>query len=121
MILVDTSVWIDHLRESDPILVELLESVAVATHPLVIGELAVGSLRKRAEFLALLNELPRSPVVGEGEVLALINAHQLHGRGLGIVDVHLLASTLLAPGTSLWTRDARLRAAASSLGVLWRE
>ena len=121
MILVDTSVWIDHLRQSDPTLVELLEAVAVGTHPLVIGELAVGSLRNRAELLALLDELPRAPVADENEVLALINAHQLHGHGLGIVDVHLLASTLLAPGTSLWTRDARLRAAASSLGVLWRE
>ena len=121
MILVDTSVWIDHLRASEPTLVELLESAAVATHPLVIGELAVGSLRNRAELLALLDELPRSPVASDTEVLSLIDAHRLHGQGLGVVDVHLLASTLLAPGSSLWTRDTRLRVAASSLGVLWRE
>lgn len=121
MILVDTSVWIDHLRQSDPILVKHLDSVAVATHPLVIGELAVGSLRNRGEILGLLGDLPSMPVAHDDEVLAFINAHQLHGHGLGIVDVHLLASALLAPGTSLWTRDARLRAAASSLGVLWRQ
>lgn len=121
MILVDTSVWIDHLRSAEPGLVGLLESVAVATHPLVIGELAVGSLRNRLEFLQLLDELPRTPVADESEVLALVHAYALHGQGLGIVDVHLLASTLLAPGVSLWTRDTRLQAAASSLGVLWRE
>ena len=121
MILVDTSIWIDHLRESDPILVELLDSVAVATHPLVIGELAVGSLRNRDEVLGLLHDLPSTPVAHHDEVLAFIDAYRLHGQGLGIVDVHLLASALLAPGTSLWTRDARLRAAASSLSVLWRE
>ena len=121
MILVDTSVWIDHLRASDATLVELLESAAVATHPLVIGELAVGSLRHREEFLAHLAELPRVPVADDSEVLGFISGHQLHGQGLGIVDIHLLASTLLAPGTSLWTRDARLRVAASSLGVHWPE
>lgn len=121
MILVDTSVWINHLRSGDPTLAELLESVAVSTHPLVIGELAVGSLRNRVEFLALIGELPRVPVAHDDEVLAFITGYELHGRGLGMVDVHLLASTLLAPGTLLWTRDARLRAAASSLGVLWRE
>lgn len=121
MILVDTSVWIDHLRSRDPALVGLLELVAAATHPLVIGELAVGSLRNRSEFLDLLEELPLAPVADDAEVLAFINAYKLHGRGLGIVDLHLLASTLLAPGTSLWTRDVRLRDAASSLGVLWRE
>lgn len=122
MILVDTSVWINHLRSGDPTLAELLESVAVSTHPLVIGELAVGSLRNRVEFLALIGELPRVPVADDDdEVLAFITGYELHGRGLGIVDVHLLASTLLAPGASLWTRDARLQDAASSLGVLWRE
>ena len=121
MILVDTSIWIDHLKSTDAALVELLDSVQVLTHPLVIGELAVGSLRQREEFLRLLDELPQAPIADSSEVLTFIDAYRLHGQGLGIVDVHLLASILLAPGASLWTRDARLRAAASSLGVLWHE
>lgn len=121
MILVDTSIWIDHLRSTNDALASLLETSEVITHPLVLGELAVASLRRRDEFLRLLDELPSAPLADSSEVLAFIDAYRLHGQGLGIVDVHLLASTLLAPGTSLWTRDARLRAAASSLGVLWRE
>ena len=121
MILVDTSIWIDHLKSTDAALVELLDSVQVVTHPLVIGELAVGSLRQREDFLRLLDELPKAPLADSSEVLTFIDAYRLDGQGLGIVDVHLLASTALAPGTSLWTRDARLRAAASSLGMLWGE
>lgn len=121
MILVDTSVWIDHLRSADSTLMELLESVDVATHPLVVGELAVGSLRDRDEFLGLLEQLPQVPVASDAEVHALITRQALHGQELGIVDIHLLASALLAPGISLWTRDARLRAAADSLSVLWND
>lgn len=117
MILVDTSVWIDHLRTSNDVLSGLLESVEVVTHPLIIGELAVGSLRDRAQFLELLDQLPRVPVANDDEILEFINAHGLHGRGLGIVDVHLLAATFLAPGISIWTRDSRLLKAAMSLGV----
>lgn len=117
MILVDTSVWIDHLRLSDPTLVDLLESAEVATHPLVIGELAVGSIRSRDQFLGLLGQLPRMPIATDTEVLTFIEARKLHGQGLGIVDVHLLASTTLLPGSSIWTRDSRLLGAATTLGL----
>ena len=117
MILVDTSVWIDHLRSSDPTLVDLLESADVATHPLVIGELAVGSIRRRADFLDLLGQLPSIPVANSAEVLTFIDARRLYGQGLGIVDVHLLASATLLPGSTIWTRDSRLLSAATALGL----
>jgi predicted nucleic acid-binding protein len=117
MILVDTSIWIDHLRSADPTLVTLLEGAEVATHSLIVGELAVGSLARREEFLELLNALPRVPVVHTDELLTFITAHQLYAQGLGVVDVHLLASASLVPGTSIWTRDARLRSAAATLGL----
>ena len=119
MILVDTSVWVDHLRLGDDRLASLLEACEVATHPLVIGELAVGTLAERDVILDLMGRLPRLPVADAGEVLALIASRDLHGRGLGIVDVHLLASVLLVPGTELWTRDRALARAAQSLSVAW--
>lgn len=117
MILVDTSVWIDHLRASNATLVDLLESAEVATHPLVIGELAVGSIRRRADFLDLLGQLPSMPVANSAEVLTFIDARTLYGQGLGIVDVHLLASATLLPGSTIWTRDSRLLSAATALGL----
>lgn len=116
MILVDTSVWIDHLRSSDPTLVDLLESSEVANHPLVIGELAVASIRSRDQFLDLLAQLPSMPIASDTEVLTFIDARKLYGQGLGIVDVHLLASVMLLPGSTLWTRDSRLLSAATALG-----
>jgi predicted nucleic acid-binding protein len=119
MILVDTSVWIDHLREADSLLTSLLEACDVLAHPLVTGELAMGTLRKRGEFIALMGELPAAPEAGDTEVLALIETRGLHGSGLGIVDAHLLASALLAPGTALWTRDRRLAQAAARLKIAW--
>lgn len=120
MILVDTSIWIDHLRVGDKALSDLLEATEVAIHPLVLGELAVGSIRGRETFLGLLRQLPNVPVADTAEVLAFVDTHALHGQGLGIVDVHLLASTLLTPDGWLWTRDARLRKAAAALGVSWQ-
>lgn len=119
MILVDTSVWIDHLRDRDSTLVSLLETCDVLAHPLVTGELAMGTIRKRTEFIALLGELPTAPVADHHEVLTLIETRGLHGTGLGIVDAHLLASALLAPGTALWTRDRRLAEAAARLEIAW--
>lgn len=116
MILVDTSVWIDHLRGRDRTLVAQLLDGRVACHPFVIGELAVGSLRNRSEVLSLMATLPAVPVVSHAEMLAFIDAHALMGLGLGWIDVHLLASARLA-GQSLWTRDRRLAKAASRLGV----
>lgn len=116
MILVDTSVWIDHLRAADRQLTGLLLEEQVLCHPFVVGELACGALKRRAEVLALLGNLPRAPVVDYEEVLTFIEAHALMGSGLGWVDVHLLASVRLA-GERLWTGDHRLARAARRLGV----
>lgn len=116
MILVDTSVWVDHLRVGDPKLIALLERAAVATHPFVVGEVACGSLRNRPLILGLLQNLPVVKVADNGEVLSFIEHHALHGRAIGYVDVHLLASTLLTPGAQLWTKDKRLLTAAKALG-----
>lgn len=117
MILVDTSVWIDHLRVGDPDLVDLLADRVVLGHPHVIGELAVGSLRDRTLVISRLRALPRSAVATDDEVVALVERRALHGRGLGWVDAHLLAGTLLTPDARLWARDRRLRAAADELGI----
>ena len=117
MILVDTSIWIDHLHRSEPALVRLLELGDVGTHPMVIGELALGSLRDRATVLGLLDALPQTAVATHSEVRAFVEARELHGIGLNLVDVHLLAGAVLTAGTQLWTRDRRLREAAASLGL----
>jgi predicted nucleic acid-binding protein len=116
VILVDTSVWADHLRDGDSSLVGLLQRAEVLCHPWVIGELALGQLSKREEILGLLAGLPQATLATENEVLAVIDLHKLHGRGIGYVDVQLLASTLLTPEARLWTRDKRLAAAALDLG-----
>lgn len=121
MILVDTSVWVDHLRRGDVQLVALLESAKVATHPFVIGEIACGSLANRQAILGLLQDLPMATVADGDEVLAYIERHRLFGKGIGYVDVHLLAATALTEGTTLWTRDKRLRAAAESLRCAYLE
>lgn len=117
MILVDSSIWIDHLHAPDEELIALLHADAVATHPMVIGELAMGSMRSRRRFLELLGGLPLVREASHREVMTLIEAHGLHGRGLSLIDAHLLASVLITPGSGLLTRDARLTAAAARLGV----
>ena len=119
MILVDTSVWIGHLRRGDPHLVELLEQGEAGTHPLVIGELACGSLPRRREILGLLSHLPVMPVATDSEALDFIEANRLMGTGIGYIDVHVLASARLSEGTRLWTDDTRLAAAARRLFVSW--
>ena len=116
MILVDTSVWVDHMRRGDTKLAELLERGAVVMHPFVIGEIACGSLADRSSVLELLQDLPMAVIAESAEVLGFIGRRGLHGRGIGYVDVHLLASVTLIEGTKLWTRDKRLRAAADDLG-----
>lgn len=117
MILVDTSVWIDHLRTGDGVLARRLGDGAVLVHPFVIGELALDRLRQRHAVLAALADLPRSAVAADTEVLHLVEREALFGRGIGYVDAHLLAAVRLTPGARLWTRDRRLRAAAEALGV----
>lgn len=117
MILVDTSIWIDHLRRGDPSLVTALEFGRVLIHPFVVGELACGTLNRRAEILTLLRELPPAPVATDDEALEFIERRGLMGRGIGYVDVHLLASVALAGDARLWTRDKRLAAVASELAL----
>ena len=115
MILVDTSVWIDHLRTGDERLIDLLDSSQVLAHPFVIGELACGNLRKRDEVLRLLNNLPQAPVASQEEVLHFIERNRLMGQGIGYIDAHLLASTALADRALIWTRDQRLQKIARKL------
>lgn len=116
MTLVDTSVWIEHLRRGSARLTELLNDERVLCHPFVLGELACGDLRNRAEILALLAELPQVQVAEQHEVLHLLETRRLYGRGLGWVDAHLLASCLLA-GCVLWTLDKPLARVAGVLKV----
>lgn len=116
MILVDTSVWIDHLRTGVPPLAHALDQGRILMHPFVIGELACGNLDNRTELLRLLGELQRAEVAEHVEVLAFIEAHALMGRGIGYVDAHLLAATALEGDARLWTRDRRLDGIARDLG-----
>jgi predicted nucleic acid-binding protein len=121
LILVDTSVWVDHLRRGDPGLVGLLERSAVVMHPFVVGEIACGSLRDRKSLLELLQDLPGAVMATDDEVMHFIERHSLHGKGIGYVDIHLLASVALAGGTMIWTRDQKLRQAAAKLGCAFPE
>lgn len=116
MILVDTTVWVDHLRRGDAGLVDLLERPAVVMHPFVVGEIACASLRDRKSILQLVQDLPAAVVAHGDEVLQFIERHALHGKGIGFVDVHLLASVASTVGTRLWTGDLRLRRVAAALG-----
>jgi len=117
MILADTSIWADHLGPGDAMLAALLEAGEIVLHTYVIGEIAMGNLRQRARILDDLHDLPITPVAHPAELLAFIDRHALFGTGIGYVDAHLLAGTLLLPGTRLWTRDKRLHAAAERLGI----
>jgi predicted nucleic acid-binding protein len=117
MILVDTSIWIDHLHGTESGLVTLLEDAEVCVHPMIIGELALGSLRDRSLVLSLLRDLPDIPVATHAEVLQLIESHALYGTGLSLVDAYLLAALRLSSAAQLWTRDRRLQSAAKRLGV----
>jgi len=108
MILVDTSVWVDHLRAGDDGLAELLHHGRVLMHPFVLGELALGSLLQRRLVLDSLQDLPNAITASDAEVLILIETAGLSGAGIGYVDAHLLASVRLTPDASLWTRDKRL-------------
>lgn len=118
MILVDTCVWIDHLRSGNNTLGRLLADEQVACHPFIIGELACGNLSNRRELLTLLDTLPKAAMAEHVEVLAVINRHRLFGRGLGWIDAHLLASSLLSK-CQLWTLDKSLADAALRLGVAY--
>lgn len=116
MILADTSVWIDHLRRGDSALAALLTTGQVLGHPAVIGEVGLGSLGNPDEVLGLLANLPQATAASHSEVMTFIDLHLLFGLGIGYVDAHLLASTVLTADAALWTRDNRLRSAAERLG-----
>jgi predicted nucleic acid-binding protein len=118
MILVDTSVWVDHFRAADAQLARLLEASLVSMHPWVVGELACGNLADRANVLSLLGALPQLLVASADEVLTFIEKHSLAGKGIGYVDAHLLASTALG-SARIWTRDKRLAEVAAELGLLY--
>jgi len=117
MILVDTSVWIEHFRAGSERLKALLLDGQVLRHPFVVGELACGTLQKRSEILSMLKALPAAHLLEHEEVLSFLEPRRLYGRGIGWVDAHLLASTLLT-GCGLWTLDKPLRKAAADLNVL---
>lgn len=116
MVLVDTSVWVQHLRRGEARLAALLSAGEVLCHPFVIGELACGHIRRRNEIFRLLSALPSVDEATHDEVLDFIERRRLQGKGLGLIDMHLLASCVLA-GKPLWTLDARLARAASQIGV----
>ena len=117
MILVDTAIWIDHLHAVEPRLVDLLGNDEAGCHPLVIEEMALGSIKQRDVVLDLLANLYQFPVVAHREALHLINRRQLWGRGLSAVDLHLLGSVALVAGARLWTRDKRMKGACADVGV----
>lgn len=117
MILADTSVWIDHLRSENMEMRKHLSERNIVIHPFIIAELALGSLRQRANTLALLDLLPQAPVAQMREVRAMIEARRLYNLGIGLTDAHLIASVFINSSLLLWTRDKRLRAAAECLGI----
>jgi predicted nucleic acid-binding protein len=120
MILVDTSIWVDHLRKGVPALAELLNTQQVLIHPFVLGELACGNLANRKEIVNLFGKLPQAVHATDSEVLFYIERHSLMGKGIGYVDAHLLASVALTGKARLWTTDKRLEQIASNLNVAYK-
>jgi predicted nucleic acid-binding protein len=116
VILADSSVWIDHLHRNNARMIGLLRDGMILCHPFVFGEIALGILSARDAILSMLSELRRCAVATDAEVLELIERYSLFGRGIGYVDVHLLASVKITPGSALWTLDKRLHRVAGELG-----
>jgi predicted nucleic acid-binding protein len=116
MVLVDTSVWVAHLRQGDISLEDLLYEERVVCHPFIVGELACGNLQNRSEILKHLQALPQSITAGHAEVLLFIDNYGLMGKGLGYIDMHLLASAMLTK-IPLWTLDKKLHEVAGKLGL----
>jgi predicted nucleic acid-binding protein len=117
MILADTSIWIDYLRDKNKKMEELLGAGQIIMHPFVLAEISLGSLRNRRKTLATMENLLQTKVAQLSEVRQMVEAHTLYSKGIGLIDAHLVASCLLSPGTRLWTRDARLDAVARSLNI----
>jgi predicted nucleic acid-binding protein len=120
VILADTSVWVDHLRAGNQYLAKYLYEDLLVMHPFVAAELAFGSLRSRNQVLHLLDLLPQAPVAQMSEVRHLIETRSLYAQGIGLIDAHLIASTLINPATRLWTNDKPLRKVADALGISFR-
>jgi predicted nucleic acid-binding protein len=118
MVLVDTSVWIEHFRRNSPALRSLLEGAEVYCHPFVIGELACGNLKNRDEILSLLASLDKTTPVEDYEALEFVESNQLYGCGLGWIDIHLLSSALIT-GVKIWTLDRRLRQMAKRFDIAY--
>jgi predicted nucleic acid-binding protein len=119
VILVDSSVWIGHVRSANMLLDQLLKDRRILGHPLVTGEIAMGSLKGRQDFLELLDDLPQATESDHGEVRILIETAKLFSLGIGYLDMHLLTSVRLTEDAKLWTRDRRLHDAAIKLGIAW--
>ncbi len=119
MVLIDTSVWVSHLRNGNSKLEQLLNDGDVACHPFIIGELACGNIKNRRVILSLFSSLPMVSMIDNEEVLLFIEKKGLMGKGLGLIDVHLLAAALLSE-VSLWTLDAKLQHEASILGIAYK-
>lgn len=117
MIIVDTSIWIDHLHRNEEAMASLLDENLVLMHPFVLGEISLGSLRDWHKMMRDLSKIPLAARANDNEVLNLIDGKKLQGSGIGFLDAHLLASALLSPGTFIWTRDRRLAHVAERLGV----
>lgn len=119
MILIDASVWIEHFRRPISRVAELVEIKDAVTHPLIVGELAMGSLPDRRATLRALSKLPSVAQASHAEVMALVEWQQLFSKGIGFVDAHLLTSVRFTDGCTMWTRDNRLRAQAERLGIAY--
>ncbi len=116
MVLVDTSVWVSHLHDGSPKLEQLLNDGDVLCHPFIIGELACGNIKNRREILSLLTALPKGDFLDDEDVLLFIEKNNLMGKGLGLIDIHLLASAILSE-VALWTLDVKLKHEAHILGI----
>lgn len=117
MILVDSSVWVDHFRNPNPRLVQFLSATEVLSHAFIVGELAVGSLRPQHPVIRAMQKMPQAIVASDVEFLTFLAHHQLAGHGLSFVDVHLLIATQLTPDAKLWTRDNKLQDWAKKLAL----
>ena len=118
MILADTSVWVDHLRSSNPEMEKYLNRGQIVMHPFIVAELSLGSLRNRQSTLGAVESLLEVKVAALSEVRHMIEAHTLYSKGIGLTDAHLIASCLITPGTQLWTRDVAMKKVAEALGIL---
>jgi predicted nucleic acid-binding protein len=117
MVLADTSIWADHIRKDDDVMARMLELGAILLHPLVLGEIAMGSLKDRERLLFRMSKLPQAQRARDEDVMGLIERERLFSSGMNYIDAHLLASALITPEARLWTRDKRLREAAERLDV----